>query len=518
MPTLIKALKNQPVALAFGTSGLRGLVADMTDLECYINTQGFLKFLQKHHGLKKGDKVYVAGDLRHSTPRILLAVHKAIEDYGCQTVYCGLVPTPTLVFYAMQHSGASIMVTGSHIPDDRNGLKFQRADGEVLKDDEAPINEQVALIRKKLYSQDSAKSIFNQIGMFKKPPATLPAEETGAADLYLKRHTDVFNPNTFTGKKIVFYQHSSAGREILPELLERLGANVVRVGWSDKFVPIDSENITAEQLAYFAKILGEHPDAFALMSADGDADRPILIDETGTFHRGDVLGAVVADWLDADHAALPISSSDAAASHLSAKDIPYEHTKIGSPYVIASMLSAVQSGKQRVVSWEVNGGFLIASDLTINDKLLKALPTRDAILPMIIATLAASSASQKVSQTFTVLPRRFTQAGLIDNFPIGTYKAMVEYFATNTPAAHRKLGEFFSPALGFGNVAEINNLDGIRIYFDNNDIAHMRQSSNAPQLRIYSTANSQARANQITEHALADPDGIFRRMQRAFES
>src|ERR1051326_9078949 len=55
-----------PTPLAFGTSGLRGLVSDITDLEAYINTRGFLDYLGEI-GVQPGDPISIAGDLRPST-------------------------------------------------------------------------------------------------------------------------------------------------------------------------------------------------------------------------------------------------------------------------------------------------------------------------------------------------------------------------------------------------------------------------------------------------------------------
>ena len=143
--TTREALKYEPVELAFGTSGLRGLVVDMTDLECYINTAGFLAYLAETEDATS--VVYIGGDLRDSTPRILGAVMKAVEDAGREYVYCGLLPTPALAFYALQQGAPCIMVTGSHIPSDRNGIKFYKTAGEVLKSDEAGIKDAVAKVR-----------------------------------------------------------------------------------------------------------------------------------------------------------------------------------------------------------------------------------------------------------------------------------------------------------------------------------------------------------------------------------
>ncbi|HET9411473.1 MAG TPA: phosphomannomutase [Candidatus Saccharimonadales bacterium] len=507
-------LEYNPVELTFGTSGLRGLVTDMTDLECYINAVGFLRFLAQAGGLQKDSLVYLAGDLRHSTPRILRAVHQAITDSGYKTLYCGLIPTPAVAYAALQKGVPCIMVTGSHIPDDRNGIKFYKATGEVLKDDEAAIREAVGAVRQQIYASETAS--FTQKGMLVQKP-NLPPEEKLALQLYIQRYTDVFDATTFAGKKIVFYQHSAVGRDSLVAILQALGAKVVSVGRSEKFVPIDTENITPDDQAYFKVLAAQYPDAFAIVSTDGDSDRPFVIDEHGVFHRGDVLGAVVADWLQADFAALPISSSDAVDQHLTDRHVRWQHTRIGSPYVISVMEEAVRGGSKRAVGWEVNGGLLLGCNVKINGKTLKALPTRDALLPIIGALLTATQQNKPVSAIFNELPKRFTQAGLINDFPMQVSRQILQRFSLDTPEVRAELQAVFNAKQGFGALTAINTIDGIRMFFDNGDIAHLRPSGNAPQLRIYSVANTQERADQIVAMAIAEPNGIFRSLQAFVE-
>jgi phosphomannomutase len=512
MTRLVDTLAYKPAELTFGTSGLRALVSDMTDLECYVNTLGFLRYLAETHSLLAGTSVYLAGDLRHSTPRIMRAVHKAITDSGYKTIYCGLIPTPAVTLYGMKHGAPSVMVTGSHIPDDRNGIKFVKANGEVLKEDEPGIKAAVAAVREAVYQADAKQAGFGPAGQLVGLPV-LPAIDDGGAKLYHRRYADVFG-GVLQGKKLVFYQHSSVGRDSLVELLKDLGAEVVAEGRSDKFIPIDTENVTAEYLAYFKELAAKHPDAFAIVSTDGDADRPFVVDEHGVFHRGDVLGAVVATWLKADFATYPVSASDATNTHLSKSSIDWRHTRIGSPYVVSSMLEAFQAGHKRVTGWEVNGGFMTGNDFAVNGKTLKALPTRDAIFPIIVALLAAIEAKKPVSAFFAELPQRFTQAGLMNDFPSDIYANIYGHFSANTPAVFEELGRYFTAKDGFGAITKTDCLDGVRIFFYNGDIAHLRQSGNAPQLRIYSIADSQQRADDIVKLALAEPDGIFRKLQQ----
>jgi phosphomannomutase len=514
MTTLRDTLTYHPNELAFGTSGLRGLIADMTDLECYINTLGFLRFLTHANDLAANATVYIAGDLRHSTPRILGAVARAIEDSGRSVVYCGFIPTPAVAYYALQQDAPCIMVTGSHIPDDRNGIKFYKSDGEVLKEDELGIKEAVMSVRTELYEQNVETGAFDSNGQLKIQP-TLPAEDPSANKAYAERFTAVFDSTTFAGKKIVFYQHSAVGRDSLAKLFTSLGAEVVLTGRSEKFIPIDTENVTPEDQAYFKSIAAEHPDAFAIVSTDGDSDRPFVIDEHGIFHRGDILGALVADWIGADFAAFPVSASDATDKYLEDKDIQWQHTRIGSPYVISVMNEALVAGSRRVVGWEVNGGFLLGGDIEINGKVLGALPTRDAFFPIAAVLALAVQKNQKVSELFGTLAKRATQAGLINDFPPEISRAILDKFAYDTPEARSELDTYFTEQYGFTGIASLNSLDGIRIFFENGEIAHLRPSGNAPQLRIYSVADTQERADEIVAFAIAEPDGIFRKLEKA---
>jgi phosphomannomutase len=225
-------------------------------------------------------------------------------------------------------------------------------------------------------------------------------------------------------------------------------------------------------------------------------------------------------------------------------------TRIGSPFVIAAMQQALASGFKRVVSWEANGGFLVGSELEVNGNLLKALPTRDAVLPILCVLFAAAEKDTTLSELFSQLPQWFGKAGLIDNFPqpvsqkiVATFKLdnddiiSTEFFedrivvkdvenknldewplsdkrAQDGLGKKKLLETVFSDSLGFSEIIRINTQDGIRCFFSNDDIAHIRPSGNAPQLRIYAHARSQAKADEIVGLALQEPDGILRQLQK----
>ena len=192
----------------FGTSGARGLVASMTDEVCYVYTTGFLQHLGARGEVAPGAPVAIAGDLRSSTPRIMSAVCRAVRDMGCIPVNAGFVPTPALALYGIRHAMPSLMVTGSHIPDDRNGIKFYRRDGEILKEDEAGIRRQKVTLRPDLFDAHGALVA----------PYTPPAADRTAYREYRDRYLDRLSRDCLAGARIGLYEHSSVAAEVIGEL------------------------------------------------------------------------------------------------------------------------------------------------------------------------------------------------------------------------------------------------------------------------------------------------------------
>ncbi|MDO8206705.1 MAG: phosphomannomutase, partial [Gallionella sp.] len=122
--------------VTFGTSGARGLVSAMTDEVCAAYAAAFLSVVRLSFNVTR---VALGMDLRPSSPRIAAACAAALLDAGILVDNCGALPTPALALYAQNEGIPAIMVTGSHIPFDRNGIKFYRPDGEITKSDELAI-------------------------------------------------------------------------------------------------------------------------------------------------------------------------------------------------------------------------------------------------------------------------------------------------------------------------------------------------------------------------------------------
>ncbi len=542
MPNLQYSLTYEPVDLRFGTSGRRGRVVDLTQLEIYINALAELEYLQSlprsEGGIVRGEEFCFAHDLRASSTafveaeggrgEICQAVERAIFDAGMIPVNLGPLPTPALTYYALSRNLGSIMVTGSHIPFHLNGYKLNTSAGELPKEHEAPIAEAVGKVRARIYDQAFDRSPFNERGMFKDGHRDLPPVNEAARMAYIERYESFFSGSTLRGRRILVYQHSAVGRDLLVDLLEHLGAEVITRGRSDQFVAIDTEAIDDAQLATIQAMADEvaldYGPLWAVVSTDGDSDRPLILGVEARkvkFFGGDLVGMVVAEYLGADGVVVPISCNDAIDRGRLAEALEPK-TRIGSPYVIAGMAAAIGKGRNLVCGWEANGGFLLGSDIERNRKTLKALPTRDAFLPILAVLFSARGKNITLPELFGRLPNRYSRAGLLRNFPRENGRRIVELLSAsgNGNLAHviSQLEDFFAPADGFSAIAHIDYTDGVRIVFVNDEVAHFRPSGNADEFRIYAVAGTQARANEIVDAGLAEPDGIIRTMERALLS
>ena len=474
METLSIAELMQQSGVAFGTSGARGLSAAITDRVAFAYTLAFLQHLKESRQLETTvSAAAVAGDLRPSTPRIMAACLAAVQHFGLTPENLGFIPSPAAAYYGIRRNVATIMVTGSHIPADRNGIKFNTALGEITKADEIGIRRQVVALPENLFSQG---------GHFIHPSQPVPAHGLARA-LYIERYLDAFPPGFLQGRNLAVYQHSAVGREILVEIYERLGAKVFPVGLSNVFVPVDTEAIRSEDRILAREWaaqewLGKKLDA--ILSSDGDSDRPLVADEQGNWLSGDVLGIMVAHYLRADAVVNPVSCSTALEK--SGLFRLTKRTKIGSPYVIAAMEESIAAGARRVVGYEANGGFLLANELLLfpNCKPLPALPTRDAVITHLAILGAAGKSGKKISELRAELPACYTASDRLQEFPSDLSRQIIAKLSSNNAA----ITAAFTPA-EYGSLEAIDLTDGLRMTFSSGAIIHLRPSGNAPEFRCY---------------------------------
>ena len=445
----------------FGTSGLRGLVVEMTPQLIAAHVQAFVA------ACDTGGVICVGRDLRPSSPRIAADVTAAAQAAGARVIDCGCLPTPALALAAQAAGGGAVMVTGSHIPADRNGLKFYVRSGEIGKTDET--------------------AILDALGQGTSPEDTTatPQADPDATARYITRYVSAFGTKALSGMRIGNYTHSAVGRDVLGQILTTLGAQVIELGRSETFIPVDTEAVDPDTRAQIAAWVRDHR-LDALVSTDGDSDRPLLADENGRVIPGDILGQITAEALRAQVVVTPISSNSGVQMK-GFDDVRL--TRIGSPYVIAAMADA-----PRVVGYEANGGFLLGFEAQGPTGPLAPLATRDCTLP--ILTVLHASAGMGVAARADHEPAVVTVADRLQEVPTDKSTALLGSWRAD-PAIRA----------AFLNALEqtedrLDETDGMRMILKGGGVLHIRPSGNAPELRVYVEATDSTRATALLARAL----------------
>jgi phosphomannomutase len=455
----------------FGTSGLRGLVEELTDGTAARYCGAFALRMQQKGALKPGGEVLIGMDLRPSSPLIASQCAAAIAANGLTPVVLGDLPTPALALEAMARGAAAVMVTGSHIPADRNGIKFYRPDGEVDKADEAAVS---ALADSGAVAASDAKT-----------SAVDAAAATAARRRFLERNASLLPPGALSGMKVGVWQHSAVARDWLGEILEGFGADVVALDRAEGFVPVDTEAVDPGALARLGAWVREHGLA-AIVSTDGDSDRPLVIGDDGAQVRGDLLGLLGALHLGAETVVTPVTSNTGIEG---AGTFRVLRTRVGSPYVIEAMAS----GTGGVIGFEANGGLLTGTPFPGHGAVLEPLPTRDCVLPILTALHAARDGGLAAVVSRFALP--VAASGRIEEFAQEKSAAVMAHLRSGEAAA----AAFVSHIAPLKRIADI---DGVQLFLENGEMLHLRPSGNAPEMRCYAEAATAARAAQLVAEGI----------------
>lgn len=467
------------MAVKFGTSGLRGLSTELAGSVSALYATAFARFLLTEKLAALGSPVVVAQDFRPSSPEIAATVMAALRRAGLEPIACGTIPTPALALYGGKINAAGIMVTGSHIPADRNGIKFYRPGEEITKADETAITTLADTL-----SGDAAANLVEA--------GSGENHEQVATNLFLERNMAVLPAGALTGLRVGVYQHSTVARDMMVKVFEHYGATVFPLGRSDDFIPVDTEAVSDDTI----RLMADWTDKLsldAIVSTDGDGDRPLVADEHGRPLRGDFLGLVATRFLEAKVVATPVTSNSGLEA---AGGFEVVRTRVGSPFVIAAMEEALADGKDGVIGFEANGGLMVGSDFPLGTTVLKALPTRDSFLPALAVLGMAAGAGQSLSALAAAYSLPIALSDRLENFAVERSAALMAHLRANPD----NLVAFVAP---LGGVKSVSDIDGLRVTLADDSVVHFRPSGNAPEMRCYVEATDQAAAEALLAKGLA---------------
>ena len=343
----------------FGTDGIRGL-ANQHPITAEVALQVGIAtglFISKDNTAKR---VIIAKDTRLSGYMLESSLTSGLTSVGLDVFLLGPMPTPAVsMLIKSMRADLGIMISASHNTYEYNGIKIFGPDGYKLDDrDELEIEGILGNI-------DSYDLSSRMVGKAKR------IDDAQARYIeYVKGTLD--KDISFDGIKVVIDSAHGAAYKVAPLALWELGANVISIGDSPNGKNINHE-FGSTSLGNLKKAVSNHKADIGI-ALDGDADRIIVIDETGNIVDGDALLAIIAtEWkksgkLKKNAVVATILSNIGLESYLSQEEMKLFRTNVGDRYVSQFMR---ENGYN--IGGEQSGHIIIGDYSTTGDGLLAAI-------------------------------------------------------------------------------------------------------------------------------------------------
>jgi len=367
----------------FGTDGIRGA----TNLAPMTAAMAMKVGMAAGAHFRRGDhrhRVVIGKDTRLSGYMLENAMVAGFTSVGMDVVLVGPMPTPAVAMLThSMRADLGVMISASHNPYADNGIKLFGPDGFKLSDaDEEAIE---ALI-----DGDVPLAASADIGRARR------VEDARGRYIHFAKSTFP-SDLTLDGLKVVVDCANGAAYQVAPSALWELGAEVVSIGVSPNGKNInDGVGSTAPQVLS-ETVVGSG--AALGIALDGDADRLIVVDETGTVIDGDQLMALIATgWarqgkLAGGGLVATVMSNLGLERHLAAQGLGLVRTKVGDRYVLEKM-----RGSGYNVGGEQSGHIILSDYATTGDGLVAALQ-------VLAEIVRAGAPASEVLHRFEPLPQ-----------------------------------------------------------------------------------------------------------------
>lgn len=335
----------------FGTDGVRGVANEKITVELAIElAQAAAVVLGHETSNGTRPKAVIARDPRISSEFITAAVSAGLASSGVDVYDAGVMPTPAAAYLVDDINATfGVMISASHNPAPDNGIKFLARGGEKLTDaQEERIEAQLG--------QPPLRPVGADVGRVRR--------FSDAEDRYVI-HLLQSLPNRLDGMKIVIDAAHGAGSAVAPQVFADAGAEVALIGadpdgWNinQNYGSTHMENLQAAVLEHGAD-LG--------VALDGDADRFLAVDSSGTIVDGDQIMAIMAlalkeqGKLNDDTLVVTVMSNLGLKLAMQEHGIHVVETKVGDRYVLEAMhekgysLGGEQSGHIIFSEWATTG-------------------------------------------------------------------------------------------------------------------------------------------------------------------
>ena len=342
----------------FGTDGVRGTANTypMTAEMALKIGAAVGRYFRKDSSV--AHRVVIGKDTRLSGYMFESALTAGLTSTGMNVLLLGPIPTPAVgLLTTSMRADLGVMISASHNPAVDNGIKFFGPDGFKLSDEaELEIEALVQAGVEPAQSRNIGRAKRIDDGLFR----------------YIERVKSTFpNGMRLDGIKVVIDCAHGAAYKAAPEVLWELGAEVITVGTSPNGFNINQNCGSTQPRVAAEAVLSNGADLGICL--DGDADRVLLIDETGAVADGDQIMALLASrWaregrLKGNSLVATVMSNLGLEQFLGGEGIGLERTNVGDRYVVERMrsggfnLGGEQSGHIVMTDYATTGDGLMAA-------------------------------------------------------------------------------------------------------------------------------------------------------------
>jgi phosphoglucosamine mutase len=344
----------------FGTDGVRGR-ANTAPMTAEIAMRIGMAAGQVFHRGAHRNRAVIGKDTRLSGYMLEQALTAGFLSVGVDVFLLGPIPTPAVGFLTRSmRADVGVMISASHNPYEDNGIKLFGPDGFKLSDTVETEIQALVMSPSDLVLADAAA-----IGRAQRLD-DVQGRYIEAVKASAPRGLDL------SDLKVVIDCANGAAYKVAPTVLTELGAEVIRVGVSPDGFNINGNCGSTHPGVLQEQVVAHH--AHIGIGLDGDADRVIMVDETGAVIDGDQLMATIADqWtrnglLSGGGVVATVMSNLGLERYLDARRLKLIRTQVGDRYVLERMRADGYN-----LGGEQSGHIIMTDHATTGDGLMAAL-------------------------------------------------------------------------------------------------------------------------------------------------
>ena len=448
-------------------SGIRGTIGghagdNLTPLDVVKFTTAYARLIAERNPGRKLT-IVIGRDARISGEMVANLVEGTLLGCGVDVVNVGLCTTPGTELAVTAHKAdGGIIITASHNPRQWNALKLLNGEGEFLSDAEG--KRVLAMAEEEDFAYPEIDGIGHVV----------------SRESYNERHIEqvlalpLVDVEAVRARKfkVVVDAVNSVGGIVMPELLRRLGCEVVELNCEPTGEFAHNPEPLPQNLTQIAQVIVREKADLGIV-VDPDVDRLAFVNEDGTMFVEEYTLVAVADYVLSHKVGNTVSN---LSSSRALRDVTERHggryyaSAVGEVNVVAKMKEV-----GAVIGGEGNGG-VIYPELHYG---------RDALVGTVLFLTHLAKCGMTMTQLRATYPAYYASKNKIELTPaIDVDKVLREIKA-------RYAGE------------KVNDIDGVKIDFAENWV-HLRKSNTEPIIRVYTEAKSMEEADALAQRFIGE--------------